>query len=109
MPPETKMLTVLAASKFVFAAEGDAPSLPKFECVAYTGKMISVNMWGDPIIIDLSGMSIPTQRLPTRRNHSSMLVVGHTETVAVADGKVVGHLDDPTATSVLDVMRGLGD
>ncbi len=27
----------------------------------------------------------------------------------LADGKVVGHLDDPTATSVLDVMRGLGD
>ena len=46
------------------AVEGQAPALPRFRMVAYTGGPMRVAGWRYPVIVDLAGLSIPSQNRP---------------------------------------------
>lgn len=79
-------LTILAA-----AAEPDSgeAKLPRFEMVAYTGGAMRVGLWSEPMVLDLEGLTIPSQSQPIRFQHDASAGVGHTDTITIADGKLL--------------------
>lgn len=67
----------------------DKPALPRFSMIAYTGGPMVLAGWRHPVVVDLSGIQIPSQRRPIRLGHESAFGVGHTESVTVEGGKLV--------------------
>lgn len=61
----------------------NAPTSPTFSMVAYTGDAMRVMGWRYPVVVDLSGLQIPSQRRPIRFAHSAFQGIGHTERIAV--------------------------
>lgn len=62
------------------AADGDG-ALPRFTMQAYNGGAMRVSGWRHPVVVDLAGMEIPSQRLPIRYQHDASAGVGHTEAI----------------------------
>jgi hypothetical protein len=77
---------------------GDEERLPRFSMVAYTGGPIRTLGFS-------YGMTIPAQRRPVRFQHSAFEGVGHTERIAVEDGKLVAEgvvsRDTPAAQEIV--------
>jgi hypothetical protein len=71
------------------AADGPQQGMPRFSMVAYTGGAMRLGGWRYPVVVDLSGMQIPSQKRPIRMNHDSGLGVGHTESIKVEGGKLL--------------------
>jgi hypothetical protein len=71
------------------AVEGEAEAIPRFTMLAYTGEPLRVEGWRFPVVVDLEGLSIPSQRRPVRFGHSMYAGVGHTERIAVEAGRLV--------------------
>ncbi len=71
------------------AVEGEAEVIPRFTMVAYTGEPLRVEGWRFPVVVDLEGLSIPSQRRPVRFGHSMYAGVGHTERIAVEGGRLI--------------------
>jgi len=69
--------------------DGGGDALPKFSMVAYTGGPIRTLGFAYPVVVNLDGMKIPTQRRPVRFQHSAFEGVGHTERIAIEDGKLI--------------------
>jgi hypothetical protein len=85
-----RSLSLTAEAQFEFvAAEGSANPLPRFRMVAYTGGPMKVAGWRHPVIIDLAGLAIPSQSRPIRFGHDATAGVGHTDAVAVEDGRLI--------------------
>ncbi len=63
--------------------------LPRLEILAYTGGAIHPQFWSAPVVVDLEGMEIPSQRLPIRYEHDGRQGVGHTEHVAVENHQLL--------------------
>ena len=64
-------------------------SLPAFTLVAYTGGKAQPKDMPCPVVIDLTGLDIPVQKMPVRFEHKSFQGVGHTEKIViVGNGKV---------------------
>ncbi len=86
-------------------AEGDAEAMPRFRMVAYTGDAMRVEALRHPVVVDLEGLSIPSQRRPVRFGHSMYQGVGHTERISVEDGRLVAEgvvsRDTPAAREVV--------
>ena len=79
-------LSIEAASA---ADGGDVESPPKFTMLAYSGGPMRVEGWRHPVVVDLQGMMIPSQRRPVRFGHSMFAGVGHTEKITIQDGRLV--------------------
>ncbi len=68
--------------------------LPIFTLVAYTGGKAQPKDFPCPVVIDLSGLDIPVQKIPVRYEHKSFQGVGHTEKIRIvgievlAEGKI---------------------
>lgn len=60
-----------------------APVSPTFSMVAYTGDAMRVVGWRHPVVVDLKGLQIPSQRRPIRFAHSAFQGIGHTERISV--------------------------
>lgn len=67
--------------------EGEAPSLPSVEILAYTGAAISLPKWGRPVVVDLAGIEASSRPIPIYREHDSNRIVGHGN-ARVEDGAV---------------------
>ncbi len=76
-------------SLVALAAEGDEQAIPRFTMIAYTGEPMRVEGWRFPVVVDLEGLSIPSQRRPVRFGHSMYQGVGHTERIAVEAGRLI--------------------
>jgi len=59
------------------------PRLPRFNMVAYTGGPMRIAGWRYPVVVDLAGLSIPSQSRPIRFGHDMASGVGHTDSIAV--------------------------
>lgn len=70
------------------AGDGAAPK-PKFMMTAYTGAAIRQSAFRYPVVVELSGISIPSQKRPIRFNHDSGSGVGHTERIAVEGNELI--------------------
>lgn len=71
------------------AVEGETEAIPRFTMLAYTGEPLRVDGWRFPVVVDLEGLSIPSQRRPVRFGHSMYAGVGHTERIAVEGGRLI--------------------
>ena len=76
------------------AADGEPgapekPRLPRFSMVAYTGGPMRIAGWRWPVIVDLAGLSIPSQCRPIRFGHDMQSGVGHSDAIRVEDGKLI--------------------
>jgi len=72
----------------VVAGEGQL-TLPRFRMLAYTGSPMRISGWRYPLVVDLAGLSIPSQARPIRLGHDAALGVGHTDTIRVEGGRLV--------------------
>lgn len=75
----------------IIAAEGgdETSSLPKFRMVAYTGGLMRLSGWRYPVVIDLAGLSVPSQSRPIRFAHDALSGVGHTDMIRVEGGQLI--------------------
>jgi hypothetical protein len=73
--------------------------------VAYTGGPMRVAGWRHPVILDLAGLSIPSQSRPIRFSHDPGSGVGHTDGLRVEGGVLVAtgviSRDTPIAREVV--------
>ncbi len=81
-------------SLVIEAADGETatdgkPRLPRFSMVAYTGSPMRVGGWRWPVVVDLAGLSIPSQSRPIRFGHDMQSGVGHTDAIRIEDGQLV--------------------
>ncbi len=76
-------------SLVALAAESEGESIPRFTMIAYTGEAMRIEGWRFPVVVDLDGLSIPSQRRPVRFGHSMYAGVGHTERIAVEAGRLI--------------------
>jgi hypothetical protein len=88
------------------AAEGQPQSgPPRFAMVGYTGGAMRLAGWRHPVVVDLTGMAIPSQKRPIRMNHDAGMGVGHTERVSIDNGQLVASgvvsRDTPAARDVV--------
>ena len=83
-------LNVEAAKASPSGSDGaKGESLPRFSMVDYTGDAMRVDGWRHPVVVDLEGLAIPSQRRPIRFGHSMHAGVGHTERIAVESGRLI--------------------
>ena len=101
-------LSISATAVFDIDATADgstAPALPKFRMVAYTGGPMRVAGWRYPVIIDLAGLSVPSQARPIRFGHDPLSGVGHTDAIRVEGGQLIAtgivSRDTPAAREVV--------
>ena len=82
---------VLSCAMQIEAAEpvDGKPALPRFRMIAYTGGAMQVTGWRYPVIVDLSGLGIPSQSRPIRMGHDPAQGIGHTDTIRVDGSKLV--------------------
>jgi hypothetical protein len=107
-PPRQLRLEAPTTLDLEAAGEGGA-TLPRFRMVAYTGTPMRVAGWRHPVVIDLAGLSIPSQSRPIRFGHDPLSGVGHTDAVRVEDGQLVAtglvSRDTPAAREVVTSAR----
>jgi hypothetical protein len=101
-------LSISATAVFDIDAAADgssAAALPKFRMVAYTGGPMRVAGWRYPVIIDLAGLSVPSQARPIRFGHDPLSGVGHTDAIRVEGGQLIAtgivSRDTPAAREVV--------
>ena len=88
-PPTQLCLTATAHIEIEAAADGTPNALPRFQMVGYTGGPMRVAGWRHPVILDLAGLSIPSQSRPIRFAHDPLSGVGHTDAIRVDQGQLV--------------------
>jgi hypothetical protein len=107
-PPRQLRLEAPTTLDLEATGEGGA-TLPRFRMVAYTGTPMRVAGWRHPVVIDLAGLSIPSQSRPIRFGHDPLSGVGHTDAVRVEDGQLVAtglvSRDTPAAREVVTSAR----
>ncbi|RLS59554.1 MAG: hypothetical protein DWH91_00095 [Planctomycetota bacterium] len=87
--PVQLCLTAKAQIEIEAAADGSSNALPRFQMVGYTGGPMRVAGWRHPVILDLAGLSIPSQSRPIRFGHDPLSGVGHTDSIRVEQGQLV--------------------
>jgi hypothetical protein len=87
--PSHLQLTATARVEVEAAADGSSTALPRFQMVGYTGGPMRVAGWRHPVILDLAGLSIPSQSRPIRFGHDPLSGVGHTDSIRVEQGQLV--------------------
>jgi hypothetical protein len=81
------------------AAGKDEKKPKRFKMNAYNGGMMELGGWYLPVIVDLEGMSVPKRQRPILRGHDTAQIVGHSDKITIADGKmhVEGVVSETTA------------
>ena len=77
----------------------DGKKLRPFKMVGYTGASMVIPGFWHPVVVDLAGMTVSSQRLPIFRQHDPDRIVAHSEAVGVT----------PQGVDLTGVMSGTGD
>lgn len=67
----------------LIAAASDGDDVRRFKMVAYTGVAMRVMGFRNPVVVDLSGLAIRAQRTAILKDHSPLLIIGHTTNIQV--------------------------
>ncbi len=107
---EPRNLRLAATAELDLAAGAGAEgALPRFKMVAYTGAPMRIAGWRHPLVIDLAGLSVPSQARPIRFGHDPLSGVGHTDAIRVEAGQLVAtgvvSRDTPSAREVVVSAR----
>lgn len=71
------------------AAEPGKESAPKkFTTVAYTGAAIRQRFSDVPVVVDIAGVTVTSQQVPTLRQHDPERIVGHTESIDLSERRI---------------------
>lgn len=71
----------------VFASRGgDGP--PKFSMTAYTGAVVNLVNFSDPLVVVMEGIHF-SQKIPIYLNHSDSKGIGHSTSIRLEDGKLI--------------------
>ena len=102
---EADAITIEANASFDDGSpDGDTP-VPRFRMVAYTGDAMIISGWKHPVVVDLEGLAIPSQRRPVRFAHSAYQGVGHSERIAVESNQLIAEgvvsRDTPAAREIV--------
>jgi len=62
---------------------------PTFSMVAYTGGKMNIDGFQHPVVVDLTGLDIPSQNIPIRLDHKSSQGIGHTTSIRIEDHELV--------------------
>lgn len=92
MPPHLNLVCDPGSITIAAAEEGQGdgkPKLPRFSMVAYTGAPMRLAGWRYPVVLDLAGLTIPSQSRPIRFEHDPLSGVGHTDSIRIEDGQLV--------------------
>lgn len=90
--PPTTTLSLTATARIDVSAAGDeggTPPLPRFRMLAYSGGPMRIAGWRYPVILDLAGLSIPSQSRPIRFGHDPLSGVGHTDSIRIEQGQLI--------------------
>lgn len=95
-------LSIQPATISAAAAGGEKPSKRTFDMLGYSGGLLNLG-WGDPVVVNLAGMDVPSQQMPILLQHgylsfgSNILdaVLGQTTEIAKgndlrATGQILG-------------------
>ncbi|MEX1016022.1 MAG: Mu-like prophage major head subunit gpT family protein [Phycisphaeraceae bacterium] len=112
VPPEPQPLEMRGTAQIEAAQDeegGSSNSLPRFSMVAYTGDAMRLRGWRHPVVVDLASLDVSAQSRPIRLGHSARDGVGHTERIAIEDGKLIAEgtisRDTPAAKEVVASSR----
>lgn len=112
-----KLVLCGGSSDFQFieaAGEDGKVNQKKFNIVGYTGGLLRLGSWPYPVVVELSGMSIPRQQIPTLYAHNTETIVGHTTKIdktqkrLYLEGVMSGYSDTestPSAQASREVVR----
>jgi hypothetical protein len=93
--PSLLNLSATATIELAAGVGADADkALPRFRMVAYTGAPMRIAGWRYPVVLDLAGLTIPSQSRPIRFGHDPLSGVGHTDAIRIEDSQL-------TATGVV--------
>lgn len=86
----TCVAEITAAAPSTVEGSGEQErALPRFKMLAYTGGAMRVSGWRHPVVLDLAGLAIPSQRRPIRFAHDPAAGVGHTDAIKVEGGHLI--------------------
>lgn len=84
MPKPKNQIIGMSAPVAITAAEGEADDSPKaFSSTFYTGGILNINGWDQPVIVDLSGLKAGNV-LVANLDHDSSKRVGNFEEIGRA-------------------------
>ena len=87
VPSDFHILEASGTSDFYLEAadddDGQSRKLRRFRMTAYTGGKLLLANFPYPVVVDLSGLRIPTKSRPILRDHDSSRIVGHTESIEI--------------------------
>ncbi|MCL2119431.1 MAG: Mu-like prophage major head subunit gpT family protein [Planctomycetaceae bacterium] len=69
--------------------EGEGELTPTFSMTAYTGGKMNIEGFQHPVVVDLTGLDIPSQNIPIRLDHKSSQGIGHTTSIRIEDHELV--------------------
>ncbi|MCL2625057.1 MAG: Mu-like prophage major head subunit gpT family protein, partial [Planctomycetaceae bacterium] len=69
--------------------EGDEELTPTFSMVAYTGGEMNIDGFQHPVVVDLTGLEIPSQNIPIRLDHKSSQGIGHTTSIRIENNELI--------------------
>lgn len=76
------MNTIQLRGTVELTAAGDGPK--RFSMTAYSGGLMRLAGFGSPVIVDASGLKVPSQSIAILRDHSPEKIVGHSDKIDVA-------------------------
>ncbi|MCL2120016.1 MAG: HK97 family phage prohead protease, partial [Planctomycetaceae bacterium] len=72
----------------VFLEASGEKLTPTFNMVAYTGGKMNVDGFPHPVVVEFSGLEIPSQSIPIRLDHKPYQGVGHTTKISIDNNEL---------------------
>jgi hypothetical protein len=73
----------------IFLEASGEKATPTFNMVAYTGGKMRVDGFPHPVVVEFSGLDIPSQSIPIRLDHKPYQGVGHTTKISIEKNELV--------------------
>ena len=73
----------------VFLEASGEKATPTFNMVAYTGGKMRVDGFPHPVVVQFSGLEIPSQSIPIRLDHKPYQGVGHTTKISIEKNELM--------------------
>jgi len=86
------------------AAEGEAPKLPRFEILGYTGAPMRVGFYSYPVVVDLASMTAPNATCPILKDHDQRQVVGHADTIDIGQTLTLSGIISGTGAAAKEIV-----
>lgn len=98
---EPSSFTLTADGHVDLQAAKEEGKLPTFSIVGYTGAILNLANFYNPVIVDLTGLKATSQTIPALRSHDTDRIVGQTDSVVIGEnvlltGAITGENDDAT-------------